>query len=418
MRVLWFSCTPSCYDVKINGGWVEALERIVRQYLPDIELGVVFEHNDCKFKEIKNGVTYYPLNVKWSLKERFFNKFTPTAKKSFLKLKPLYLRAVEDFKPDIIQCFGTELWHYSLLQKEISIPFVIHIMGFWHAIQMADDTFTFNKYNTVKSWNFIKNLRLNKNLLDSHEHLALERMSMECCRYYMGRTTWDKDIVNYCSDKSKYYYCPEAIRASIFNSSLKWKYIEDETIRLITISNAGKLKGNEIILKTAWILKNHFNKKVDWKYTTTEERILKYENKTGIKCKEVGINLIGRLTSSEIPNALCSAQIFVHPSIIENSSNAVCEAQLLGVPIIASNVGGMPQIIEHGVTGLLYPYNEPYALAVQILNLHNNEVTLNELSNNSYKVAHQRHDPETISRILNDIYCDIIDDYNNVLCNC
>ena len=66
MRVLWFAVTPSLYDEKSFGGWFASLERIVRKYGSDIELGIAFEHGDKCFKAEKNGVKYYPIN-------KFFN---------------------------------------------------------------------------------------------------------------------------------------------------------------------------------------------------------------------------------------------------------------------------------------------------------------------------------------------------------
>ena len=48
MRVLWFSVTPSLYEEKVTGGWVASLERVVRQYGKNIELGIAFEHSDQK----------------------------------------------------------------------------------------------------------------------------------------------------------------------------------------------------------------------------------------------------------------------------------------------------------------------------------------------------------------------------------
>ena len=62
MRVLWFSLTPSLYDEKTYGGWVASLERIVRKYGDNIQLGIAFEHSDRCFKLERDGVTYYPIN--------------------------------------------------------------------------------------------------------------------------------------------------------------------------------------------------------------------------------------------------------------------------------------------------------------------------------------------------------------------
>ena len=74
MRVLWFSCTPSCYDIISKGGWIESLERIVKLYLPEVQLGIAFEHVDRKFKVEHSGVTYYPINCEYGMVKKIRNK--------------------------------------------------------------------------------------------------------------------------------------------------------------------------------------------------------------------------------------------------------------------------------------------------------------------------------------------------------
>jgi glycosyltransferase involved in cell wall biosynthesis len=85
---------------------------------------------------------------------------------------------------------------------------------------------------------------------------------------------------------------------------------------------------------------------------------------------KVKLNLVGKFDSESIPmrpntkfhGELSSVKVFevmrkshllVVPSLSENSPNVIAEAQLLGLPILASNVGGNSEIIEHGVTGFL-----------------------------------------------------------------
>ena len=113
MKVLWFAMTSACYDVQNTGSWIEALEKIFKKNLPEVELGIAFEHQDDIFKVERNGVTYYPIHI----------KRTASPKKNFELLRPHYLKAVEDFHPDIVHCFGTERWHYGLIAKEFNIPF-------------------------------------------------------------------------------------------------------------------------------------------------------------------------------------------------------------------------------------------------------------------------------------------------------
>lgn len=60
---------------------------------------------------------------------------------------------------------------------------------------------------------------------------------------------------------------------------------------------------------------------------------------------------------------LASADVFVQPSLAESIPNATKEAHYFGIPSVGSDVGGIPEIIEHGKTGLLVPPGDAAALA-------------------------------------------------------
>ena len=58
--------------------------------------------------------------------------------------------------------------------------------------------------------------------------------------------------------------------------------------------------------------------------------------------------------------------LFVLPSINEGISNTILEAMATGLPVIATAVGGNPELVLDGVTGCLAPPQNPAALAVAI----------------------------------------------------
>ena len=60
------------------------------------------------------------------------------------------------------------------------------------------------------------------------------------------------------------------------------------------------------------------------------------------------------------------SSVFVCPSVLENSPNTVGEAMLLGVPVVASDGGGIPDMVTDGQTGLLIPAGDSAALAKAI----------------------------------------------------
>lgn len=69
----------------------------------------------------------------------------------------------------------------------------------------------------------------------------------------------------------------------------------------------------------------------------------------------------------DIPARLAETDIFVFPSLSEALPNAVLEAMAAGLPIVASNVGGIPELISHERTGLLVAPGDAAALAASLL---------------------------------------------------
>ena len=66
---------------------------------------------------------------------------------------------------------------------------------------------------------------------------------------------------------------------------------------------------------------------------------------------------------SDMPVFLSSIDIFVLPSLYEGLGVSVIEAMAAGKPVVASRVGGIPELVEDHITGLLVPPGDPPALA-------------------------------------------------------
>ena len=82
---------------------------------------------------------------------------------------------------------------------------------------------------------------------------------------------------------------------------------------------------------------------------------------------------------------LKSCKVLVLPSRVESIPNVIKEAFYLKVPVVASNVGGIPEIVEHEKTGLLVPPNEPEKLADSINHLLENNDNAKKLAEAGYE---------------------------------
>lgn len=120
------------------------------------------------------------------------------------------------------------------------------------------------------------------------------------------------------------------------------------------------------------------------------------------------IQLLGLKNAKELLNEMLNADIFVYPSRIENSSNALQEAMLLGMPIVCTNSGGTSTIITDKVNGKIIQVDDPIQMAGAIMELIENENLAVKLGENARNSALKRNDKKTISNKMIEIYNDIV----------
>ena len=296
----------------------------------------------------------------------------------------------------------------------MGIPVVVHMQGFANiyneSVNIAFSTKEYircNRYNPKVIFTTITNKRKYK------EDLKRESRLMRVNKFFLGRTEWDKSIVKHYNPNATYFYCSEALRTDIYEKKGKWNINQESPNKLITITQAGVLKGNEMILRTARVLKDSFGYPFEWYVAGNKETFSLAERKVGINHKDYNIKLIGMITAEEVANELMSSTVYIHPAIIDNSPNSLCEAQLIGCPIIAANVGGISSLIKDKETGFLYPYNEPFELAFKIMDLCDNKEELSRVSKNEILAAERRHNPDSILRDLENSYQTIINNEGN-----
>lgn len=406
MRILWFSVTQSLFNPHSNGhnggGWIASLEQIVRRN-KEIELGVAFHFQDSGFKYKNEGVTYYPIPAeRKSLIERIFNKGNPN------RIITRYQNIIKDFKPDLIHIFGSEN-DFGLLCKYTDVPIVIHMQGcmppYHNALMpvgMKRSDFIFKKGLSL-SYRFI-GLRSERAFFKRAER---EIEIIQSCKYFMGRTQWDKSLIDLFNPGATYFHCEEALRDSFITSEKRWKYSDEKKKTIISVISRPWYKGCDLILKTAALLKRFTDIDFEWKVYGIPEMNF-YESVYGIKAENVNVHPMGTASKEELVDALCSASCYVHTSYIDNSPNSICEAQILGVPVIATNVGGISSIINNGVDGILFPANAPYTAASLIKGVTGNRELSERLSRNAVTKATERHNPNNIGKRIIEIYYSII----------
>lgn len=105
---------------------------------------------------------------------------------------------------------------------------------------------------------------------------------------------------------------------------------------------------------------------------------------------------------------LASASLFVLPSLYESLGIAVLEAMAAGLPVVGSRVGGVPELVRDGVTGVLVPPNDPGTLADAIVGLLQDTGRATRLGN-AGKAAAQEYRMERMVESYLDLYDELIE---------
>lgn len=413
MKVLWFTNTPSLAAkhinrVNIGGGWIESLEWHFGKSIGN-ELGIAFHYGYKNLdKRIINDTTYYLIPDLRNKYKRFIQKYRHViTQKTDVEF---YLKVVEDFKPDIILIFGTENG-FGLITPHLSIPVIIWIQGnltVYHYKWFNNTTLTKVLVNSK-----IKDLILNSGLY--HQYFVFKRAALReqlilaKTRYVIGRTDWDKRISSTLAPNSKYFHVDEVLRSEFYN--IQWNYRKKSAITLISIMQGNIYKGIEVIFKTLKILSRFPDLNLSYRIigiSEDDEIVSLYKKNSGYYTIKERIVFKGRLDEESLIHELLDSDIYIHPSHIENSSNSICEAMIIGMPVIATFAGGTGSLIDDNKDGVLIQDGDPYALAGAIYELANNLKYAIQLGQNARKRALERHDPDRILKQLLDCFKNVL----------
>ncbi len=116
------------------------------------------------------------------------------------------------------------------------------------------------------------------------------------------------------------------------------------------------------------------------------------------------LHVVGHLTP--ISSYLGSIDIFAFPSRYEGLGSVLLDVMLAGVPIVASDVGGIPDIIKAGHTGMLIPPNDPGALEESLFELIMNPLKASQLAQAAQRAVTQ-FSPSAMSASYESIYSEI-----------
>ncbi len=114
------------------------------------------------------------------------------------------------------------------------------------------------------------------------------------------------------------------------------------------------------------------------------------------KAKEFGVEerveFAGHVDPKDIPHHLHQADIFVRPSLSEGMGNSFIEAMAAGLPVIGTPVGGIPDFLKDGETGLFVEPRNPRQIAFQTQKLVSDRVLRDKITINAKRMVKEHYD--------------------------
>jgi len=350
---------------------------------------------------VRSGVELTILNYNSMIEDDVVNKEfegiqliyvkTPKLKKDLLSFYQLRIRimtnylnyVIDDF--DLLHIHGSE-HQYEVMAKDLKIPTLVSIQGIISEV--------------IKVIPIISNVKI---YIEWKLSSLYEKKYLPQYKYFSCRTHWDTNYIKSINPKVKIYNIWEMIRKDFFKD-----HFSNQKKNILLVGGKNPIKGliellhayNSSLQEKGLKLIIMGNCKVADLNVIIEKYNLSNININNIDCRGLQ-DVKGMIESYE--ESFC----LVHPTYIDNSPNSVCEAQLSGLPVIATDVGGVSSLIEDKKTGLLIG-KESKDIETSVDRLLNDNDLRNFISENAKTIARHRHNPDLILQQTLDMYHEIL----------
>jgi len=276
----------------------------------------------------------------------------------------------EDF--DILHSFGMTAYNYLKKRKKIG-KVIVEPFGLYGTCEV--------KQNFAKK--YLRKLLIEKPLeycVKNADAIAVE-----------GNIQAKEISKKFEVDEDKFIYIPDGVEIEFIEESIKKSElsrealgIRDADIVLVNVNRLVKNKGVIYLIDALGIL----NKSLDVRLILIGSG--PEENRIKMRLKELDIEQ-KVLHFKNIPDEkkfqlIGLADISVTPTLFEGLPIVILEAMACGKPVIASNVTEVPQVVNHGVNGLLVPPRDPEAIAKAVLEIYENGL-IEKMGRESKKIA-------------------------------
>lgn len=393
----------------VFGGWLSGAMHAVRQGGHELVICATEQDTKAAGRYALDGVVYYL-----------------TDRADVPSMRDAFRGILHAEQPDVVHIYGTEFAHaWAMVQVSDPEKTVVTIQG---SLQYLKDAVYAGIPEQICRDNWLhKLLRFFKKGGSSIELQRIsfsERAEMECevlrsVKYINGGSHWGNVVGQSIHPGCTVFDCNLILRDT-FYSGQSWQY-ESCTKHLIYALYTYPIKGFHKLLDAMPMILHRFpdaricvigNQLCRRSYGKIKSAIMEkapdypwfIQKKIDALGLSAHMDFIGHLDEVRVREQLLRAHVFVSPSALENQSTALGEAMILGVPSVASCVGAMQEMIDHGRDGFLYPFGEPYLLADYICRIFESRDLAEQFSRAGRLHAQKTYNREENCRKLLEMY--------------
>ena len=361
-----------------NSSWIHSLSDSLALN-KELELHIITHSQLIDKTQVveKNGIFFHVIKYNFPFSKKGFPGYFPYDKLTgYDYFRRKARRVIEKIAPDILHVHGTE-GGYFMPALRAKMPCIVSIQGIISEYIKIEPSFA----------GFLQ--------------IPYEKTAVRKAKYFGCRTNFDHDFVRGINKDAVIFDLPEAMNMVFYNHH--WK--RPSQLSILFVGSLNKRKGIEDLLLAMAKLK--------FLYPSIHLKVIGSGSKQyvdslhGMVHKNNladNVSWLGTKSPSQIALEMSQTTLFVLPTLMDNSPNCLAEAMAVGIPSIATRVGGIPSMIKHEIDGMLFEKHDVDGL-VQIIRLLANDTNLqNRLSTNAREKAFNRNYPPSVADKYVEVY--------------
>ena len=324
---------------------------------------------------------------------------------------------LQQFGPDLIHIEGNEFQIHCAFSRVKSVPVLLSLQGIlsgyepyqYGELPMAEYMVNPGYHNLLTAWIlfFRKQFRF-------RPRLNFENETIRNVQYISGRTFWDRAHSYWMNPQAEYFVCNRILRDVFYKS--RWDCDGFEEYSIFVGNGYSPLKGLHFVLDALALLAQEYPEVKlyvagDCPIVKDHKKFLHkhgYGNLIEKKIKDYGLEnnvvFVGSLKGDEMVEKMRRCNVYVLPSLIENSPNTLGEAMMLGMPCVSAYTGGASEMAKDEEECLFYRANDPKLLAWQIRRVFRDKDKAKAMGENAHRHAMHTHDPIRNREMLIEAY--------------